>query len=229
MVLPKWYWPVLFSLLAGLLLPENNLIAATTMSIIKLPEPRTKDSSELDRLLQERRSRRDFSPGPISLAQLSKLLWSAQGITHASGLRSAPSAGALYPLELYVVALDVTDLETGLYHYQVNTHSLRRIHSNDLRRPLTEAALGQDAIEQAAVIIAITGSYARTERKYGPRAKRYVHIEVGHAAQNLYLQAAALELATVMIGAFEDHKVQQVLQLEPHLTPLALLPFGPLP
>jgi len=216
----------LFILVAGFLLPVNNLTATTPMPTIKLPAPHTEGGENLNSLLQQRRSQRHFGSGPITLAQLSQLLWSAQGMTDQSGLRTAPSAGALYPLEIYVIAGQVIDLETGLYHYRVKTHSLTRIDSADFRQPLTQAALGQDVIKEAAAIIAITGDYSRTQRKYGARARRYVHIEVGHVAQNIYLQTTALKLATVIVGAFEDHKVHQVLQLEKTLTPLALLPIA---
>lgn len=226
MTMPRWHRCLFFILVTALLLPVNNSSATTTVPTIKLPAPRTEGGDNLNQLLQQRRSRRDFGSGPITLAQLSQLLWSAQGITDASGLRTAPSAGALYPLEIYVVAGQVRDLDTGLYHYRVKTHSLTRIDKGDLRQSLTQAALGQNMIEEAAVIIAITGNYARTQRKYGSRAGRYVHIEVGHVAQNIYLQATALKLATVIVGAFEDHKVHQILQLDSALTPLALLPIA---
>ncbi len=226
MTMPRWHRCLFFILVTTLLLPVNNPSATTTVPTIKLPAPRTEGGDNLNQLLQQRRSRRDFGSGPITLAQLSQLLWSAQGITDASGLRTAPSAGALYPLEIYVVAGQVRDLDTGLYHYRVKTHSLTRIDKGDLRQSLTQAALGQNMIEEAAVIITITGDYARTQRKYGSRAGRYVHIEVGHVVQNIYLQATALKLGTVIVGAFEDHKVQQILQLNNTLTPLALMPIG---
>lgn len=226
MTMPQWQQCFMFVLVTGLLLPVNNLTATITMPTIELPAPRIEGSHNLNQLLQQRRSRRNFGSGPITLAQLSQLLWSAQGITDESGLRTAPSAGALYPLEIYVIAGQVRDLDTGLYHYRVKTHSLTQIDKGDLRQSLTLAALDQTMIEEAAAIIVITGDYARTQRKYGSRAGRYVHIEVGHVAQNIYLQATALKLATVIVGAFEDHKVHQILQLDESLTPLALLPIA---
>lgn len=226
MIMPWWQQCFMFVLGIGSLLPVNDLTAKTTMPTIELPAPRIEGGHNLNQLLQQRRSRRDFGSGPITLAQLSQLLWSAQGITDASGRRTAPSAGALYPLEIFVVAGQVRDLEAGLYHYRLKTHRLVRIVRGDLRQPLTPAALGQDVIEEAAAIIVITGDYARTQRKYGSRARRYVHIEVGHVAQNIYLQTTALKLATVIVGAFEDRAVHQVLQLDESLTPLALMPIG---
>ena len=216
---------MLLSSLAGLLLFTNNLNAETTMPIIDLPAPHIK-TDRLNQLLQRRRSQREFGPGPVSLLQLSQLLWSAQGITDARGLRTAPSAGALYPLELYVIAGDITDLDTGLYHYLPEDHRLKQITDENLRHSLADAALGQDVIKQAPLVIVITGLYARTERKYGQRAERYTHIEVGHVAQNIYLQVTALELATVIVGAFDDARVRQVLNLDKDSTPLALLPIG---
>ena len=170
----------------------------------KLPAPSLKGEHSLEQLLAQRRSRREFANTTLILAELGQLLWSAQGITDSQGLRTAPSAGALYPLELYVVAGRVEGLPVGVYHYQPHPHHLRKISDQDIREKLAEAALSQTWMENAAAVIVFAADYARTARKYGQRAERYVHIEVGHAAQNLFLQAEALSLATVVVGAFSD-------------------------
>ncbi len=225
----KWNRIILFSLLAGWVTTASHAETPTTMPIVDLPAPLQEAGVDLNRALRDRRSHREYSTASLTRTELSQLLWSAQGITHSGGLRTAPSAGALYPLELFVVIARVENLAAGIYHYQTKTHSLRLISEGDYRHRLARAALGQDVIEEAAAIIAIAAVYARTEQKYGSRARRYVHMEVGHVAQNIYLQTTALGLGTVLVGAFDDTKVQQVLELEPYLAPLGLMPVGHLP
>jgi SagB-type dehydrogenase family enzyme len=157
--------------------------------------------------------------------ELSQLLWAAQGITHPRGLRTAPSAGALYPLELTVVAGMVTDLPAGIYRYQPAGHRIVLIAQGDRRATLADAALGQSSVRKAPVVIAIAADHQKTTTKYGDRGVRYVHLEAGHAAQNLYLQATALGLGTVVIGAFSDQSVAAVLQSAGQ-QPLYLIPVG---
>ena len=225
----NWNRIILFCLIAGWMTTTYQAKAQTTMPIIELPNPLAKAGVDLNRVLHDRRSQREYSAAPLTLVELSQLLWSAQGISHPAGFRTAPSAGALYPLELFVVSARVEGLAAGIYHYQNKSHSLRLIAEGEHRQRLAKAALGQDVIEQAAAIIAITAVYARTARKYGSRAERYVHIEVGHVAQNIYLQTTALGLGTVLVGAFDDTHVQQALELEPDQAPLGLMPIGHLP
>jgi SagB-type dehydrogenase family enzyme len=223
---------ILFSFLVGIMTMVSSAMAETiqsTAQIIDLPPAMKHGGIELNDALLKRRSHREFTGKQLTLKDLSQLVWSAQGITRARGLRTAPSAGALYPLELYVVTNRVEGLAAGIYHYRVKTHQLQLITSGDYHQRLAQAAMGQDVIEQAAAVIAITAVYARTEIKYGARAKRYVHIEVGHVAQNIYLQATGLGLGTVMVGAFDDTRVKKVLGLENDYAPLALLPIGHLP
>jgi len=193
---------------------------------ISLPAPEVKGRHSLELLLQQRRSVREYPDQALSLAELGQLLWAAQGITHGGGYRTAPSAGALYPLELYAVVGQVNGLAAGVYHYRPKGHSLVKISNGDVRDTLAEAALSQDSVSQAAVVIAFTAVPARTEKKYGARAARYIHIEVGHAAENLFLQAEALGLATVDVGAFDDQEVTRVLQLPHGQVPLLLMPVG---
>ena len=180
----------------------------------------------LEEALAARRSVRDYAPGPLTLAEVGQLLWAAQGVTSPEGFRTAPSAGALYPLELYLVVGEVEGLAPGVYHYEPESHALTRIIAGDLRRVLEMAALGQDYVRTAAVDLVLTGVYQRTARRYGERAQRYVHMEAGHAGQNVYLQAEALGLGTVAIGAFNDEEVQRLLSLPAEEAPLYIMPVG---
>lgn len=193
---------------------------------LDLPPPRSTGAAPLEQLLEQRRSVRSFAGTPLRLTELGQLLWAAQGITHPDGLRTAPSAGALYPLELYVVAGVVDGLEAGVYHYQPGNHRLARIAAGDRRGPLTRAALGQSWMRDAAAVIVLSAVFERTSWKYGRRAKRYVHMEVGHAGQNLFLQAGALGLGTVVVGAFDDDEVADLLDLPAGSAPLSLMPVG---
>lgn len=194
--------------------------------IVTLPEPAHTGSSSLEQLLVNRRSVRSYGNTSVNLTQIGQLLWAAQGITHSSGLRTAPSAGALYPLELFVVAGRIEGLAQGIYHYRPEQHRLVKMSDADLRHALSKAALSQDWIEHASAIIVFTADYERTTKKYGKRGIRYVHIEVGHAAENLFLQSEALGLATVVVGAFKDAEVASLLQLSSGFEPLLMMPVG---
>jgi SagB-type dehydrogenase family enzyme len=178
--------------------------------------------------LLARRSVRSFAPGALALEQVAQLLWSAQGVTAglAGSRRTAPSAGALYPLEVALVAGEVEGLSAGVYRYLPEGHALRPVLNGDLRAALAEAALGQSWIAGAACGLVLAAVYRRTTRKYGARGRRYVHMEAGHAAQNVYLQARALGLGTTMVGAFQDEKVQRLLGFEADEAPLCILPVG---
>jgi SagB-type dehydrogenase family enzyme len=169
---------------------------------------------------------REFSRQALQLADVAQLLWAAQGVTSRDGGRAAPSAGALYPLELYLVAGNVDTLPAGLYHYRPQGHRLRPVTDGDLRKALAGAALDQPWVRSAPAVLVIAGVYERSATKYGQRARRYTHIETGHAAQNVYLQAEALGLGTVIVGAFEDAAVREVLGLPSGHAPLALMPVG---
>ena len=193
---------------------------------VALPEPSVTGTTSLEQLLAQRRSIRDYHATALELPEIGQLLWAAQGITHLQGLRTAPSAGALYPLEIYVVTGGIEGLAQGVYHYEPRYHQLIKKSDGDLREALARAALSQDWIKNASTIFVFTADYERTTRKYGKRGKRYVHIEVGHAAQNLFLQSESLGLATVVIGAFHDDEVARLLQLPNELQPLLLMPVG---
>jgi SagB-type dehydrogenase family enzyme len=184
----------------------------------------TEGSTSLEEALARRRSVRAFSSEPLSDGEIGQLLWAAQGITAEGGRRTAPSAGALYPLELYALTSD------GLWHYLPEDHALTRLADEDLRAGLQAAALDQDAVGAAPLVVVITGVFERTAAKYGPeRAPRYVLLEAGHAAHGLLLQAVALDLGAVPIGAFVDSEVARVLGLPADEAPLYLLPVGRVP
>ena len=193
---------------------------------IVLPEPRIQGGPSLADALVQRRTVRDYARREMTLEQLTLLLWAAQGINDPSGLRTAPSAGALYPLELVVVAGNIAGLENGIYRYRVQRHALERMVEGDFRARLARAAKGQAWIADGAAVLVLTAVYERTMRKYGDRGRRYVHIEVGHAAQNVLLQAAALKLGVGVVGAFDDMAVARVLELPAAEHPLYLLPVG---
>jgi SagB-type dehydrogenase family enzyme len=193
---------------------------------IELPQPRVDGDVSLEAAIRERRSVREFSRQALPLDDVAQLLWAAQGVTSRDGGRAAPSAGALYPLELYLVAGNVATLPAGLYHYRPRGHRLQFVADGDLRKALAGAALDQYWVRSAPAVLVIAGVYERSETKYGQRARRYTHIETGHAAQNVYLQAEALGLGTVIVGAFEDAAVREVLGLPSGHAPLALMPVG---
>lgn len=193
--------------------------------IIELPAPRTDGTSSIEAALRQRRSVREYTDEPLTLAEISQLLWAAQGVTHGSG-RTAPSAGALFPLEIYVVTVRVDGLAPGLYKYRIGEHELLELRRGNVHSDLVTAALSQDCVRDAAAVFAIGAVVERTAAKYGDRAVRYVDMEVGAAAQNVSLQAAALGLGTVVVGAFNDARLEEVLCMERKEAALAILPVG---
>jgi len=194
--------------------------------IITLPSPSFNTGIPLEQALLHRRSIREFSKEPLNIGEVSQMLWAAQGITHFEGFRTAPSAGALYPLEVYLVCGDVTGLERGIYHYIPHSHELSMKLQGDFRNELFNAALGQSWVFDGAVCFVITGVYDRTTRKYGSRGIRYVDMEAGHTAQNLLLQATALGLGGVTVGAFYDNHVRRIIDVGADEFPLYLIPVG---
>jgi SagB-type dehydrogenase family enzyme len=193
---------------------------------ILLPAASHSGVKSVEEALLERRSIREYSPEAISLAELAQLLWSAQGVTGADGVKAAPSAGALYPLEIYAVIAKVEGISEGIYKYHSATNSLERYAKGDVRKQLAEAALDQTCVKDAPLVLVIAAVYERITRKYSSRGIRYVHMEVGHTAENVYLQAGALSLGTVIVGAFDDASIKQILDLPELEHPLCLLPVG---
>ena len=195
--------------------------------VIKLPAPSLDGKMSLEAAIKKRRSVRSYTDEPLTLAQVSQLLWSAQGITDpARGFRTAPSAGALYPLTVYLVAGDVKGLSPGVYRYIPKGHKLALVAKGDRRDGLCAASLSQSPIREAPISMVISGDYAVTARKYGERAPRYAHIEVGHVGQNVLLQAVALNLSAVGMGAFDDDQVRKALGTPENETPLYIIPVG---
>jgi SagB-type dehydrogenase family enzyme len=195
---------------------------------IKLPPPGPQGKISVEEAISKRRSVRRFRAQSLSLTQLSQLLWSAQGITGTGGRRAVPSAGATYPLEVFVAVGEhgVENLYAGIYHYEVDSHSLSLHLRGDLRQKLAEAALSQSFVANCPVDIVVCALYSRTAYRYGRRAERYVPMEVGHVGQNVSLQALSLGLATVMVGAFEDEDVRKILKVEEQIKPLYIIPVG---
>ncbi len=193
----------------------------TAAERVILPPPARAGHMSLEEALARRRSVREFSGKPLSDRELSQLLWAAQGITHPDGFRTVPSAGALYPLEIYVATA------TGCFHYDPQPHRLHRSTDRDLRPALYRAAQAQEPVREAPAVFVVAAVYERTAKKYGEaRSPRYVHLEAGHAAQNLLLEAVALDLGGVPIGAFHDAEIQKVLSLPAEQRPLYLIPIG---
>lgn len=201
-------------------------LSPPAVAALALPKPKTKGDTSLEHCLLKRRSIRSFINAALSLADISQLLWAAQGITGDDYYRTAPSAGALYPLEVYLVASNVDGLAPGVYHYSPDRHEVVALKTGDFRRELAKAALGQDCVENSAATILFAAVYARTSGRYGQRATRYVYMEAGHAAQNVCLQATALGLGTVTVGAFEDDEVKHLLALPDSHDAIYMMPVG---
>ncbi len=191
---------------------------------MNLPKPKFSSATSVEEALLKRRSVRDYSEDSLTLKQISQILWAAQGVTAKWGGRTAPSAGALYPLEIYLLAGKVRELEPGLYHYDPEGHLISLVQAGDLRMKVTRASLYQEEILKASATLIITAVYQRTMKKYGRRGIRYVHMEVGSVAENIYLQAESLNLGTVFIGAFDDEEVKKALEIIEE--PLGIMPFG---
>jgi len=188
--------------------------------IIRLPSPDLQGEFSLEEVLAQRRSLREYGEQGLSLGEIGQLLWAAQGITSDRGYRTAPSAGALYPLELYVAT------DQGFYHYDPHGHQVEQRRLEQWRQALCLAALSQEAVCRAPAVFVITAVRERTAQKYGERADLYVHLEAGHAAQNMLLQAVSLGLGAVPIGAFHDDEVKAALDLPADHEPLYLIAVG---
>jgi SagB-type dehydrogenase family enzyme len=226
----RWFaiLPILFlALYFSACSPADNGVSPLEdgMKII-LPEPKYDSDISVEEAMLNRRSVRDYTGQPLTLQDVSQLLWAAQGITDPSGFRAAPSAGATYPLEIYIMVGDIEDVDEGIYRYKPQQHELVKVLDGEHREALAGAALNQQFITEAPLSIVITAIYERTTNRYGDRGIRYVHMEAGHAAQNVYLQAVALNLGTVVVGAFNDEQVANILALPDNEVPLYIMPVG---
>ena len=204
----------------------ETMSATHSPKTIQLPEPRYDGDMSVEHALRMRRSVRSYKNDPLNLSEISQILWSAQGITSPRRFRMAPSAGALYPLELYVIAGNVKSLSPAIYKYNPHQHVLVEMLVGDMRSELSRAALNQSAIKKAPAVLLFCAVYERTTGKYGRRGIRYVHMEVGHAAQNVCLQAIALGFNSAVIGAFRDAEVKKIAQLADEEHSLYFVPVG---
>jgi len=200
------------------------------LNILKLPKPKTIGKVSVEEAIAKRRSIREYRGEPLTIEELSQILWAAQGVTDPINMfRAAPSAGALYPLEVYVVVKSngVIGLNPGIYKYNSLNHEITKIREGDFSYDLFKACLSQEWVKNAQVNIVITAIYGRTTWRYGDRGReRYVHMEVGHVGENIYLQCVALGLGTVAVGAFIDDQVWSVLGNPKDEAPLYVMPIG---
>ncbi|MBU3901102.1 SagB/ThcOx family dehydrogenase [Patescibacteria group bacterium] len=191
-----------------------------------LPEPKKESKTSIEEALLKRRSIREYKDEALSLEEISQILWSAQGITAPErGGRTAPSAGALYPLEIYLVVRKIENLESGVYHYLPEGHEIKQVLEKDISGELAIAGLNQMFIKEAPANIVISAVFSRTTSKYGERGNQYVYMEAGHAAENIYLQVESLGLGTVTVGAFSDEEIKRILNLREEI-PLYIMPIG---
>jgi SagB-type dehydrogenase family enzyme len=204
-----------FGVMAGPVLSE---------SVTMLPPPDTVGQVTVEQALWHRRSVRAFADESLSLKQVGQLLWAAQGLNRGLVGRTAPSAGATYPMELYLFAGKVKGLRPGVYHYSVDGHYLFLMRAGDRRAELAAAALGQTSVSTAPAVLVLAADYSRTAKRYRERASRYVHMEAGHIGENVHLQCEGLGLGTVMIGAFDDAGVKKLLGISQE--PLYIMPVG---
>jgi SagB-type dehydrogenase family enzyme len=194
---------------------------------IILPQPDKTSEISIEEALSKRRSIRNYKDEPLNLKEISQILWVAQGITAPEfGGRTAPSAGALYPLEVYLVVKNVNEIKAGVYKYLSESHKLIKVLEGDISKQLAQAALGQMFIADAPVILVFSGVFSRTTSKYSDHGIQYVYMEVGHAAQNVCLQVQSLGLGTVTVGAFSDKEVKRILNMLEEETPLYIMPVG---
>jgi len=186
-------------------------------AVVNLPEPKIDGGRFLWKLLAKRRTIRKYLQEPVTLEELSQLLWATQGITErkpGGEFRVAPSAGALYPVETYLFARNVVDLDPGVYHYNVKAHVLESLKNADLSESLRSACMDQNMVTKAGVTFVWSAVFARSRNKYKDRAYRYIYMDVGHIAQNLQLGAESLGLGCCLIGAFYDDEVNRLLDLD---------------
>lgn len=218
---------------------QSNLRPLTKIDVdnvvYMLPSPLYNSKTSVEQALSQRRSHRFYQDRAITAEDLSQVLWAAYGITMPrddydflrGGLHTAPSAGALYPLDIYVIVGKVKDIDPGVYKYIPDGHKIVQTKENDNRTELCKAALDQEMIKEAPVVLVYTATFSRNTEKYGERGReRYVCMDLGHSAQNVYLQVESLNMGTCAIGTFEDDKVVEVMGLIPGEEPLYIMPFG---
>jgi len=184
---------------------------------IKLEAPQDQGGMSLWEAIKRRRSIRSFRDESMKKSELSQLLWASQGITKKSmgyELRSTPSAGALYPVETYLIILGVEGIQPGVYHYDVKNHELEELRTGDFGSQIAKASLDQDFVAEAAVVFIWTAIFERSKWKYGERAYRYVYLDAGHIAQNLALAAISLGMGTCQVAALYDDEVNRIIDVD---------------
>ena len=243
LLVKKWFWLIFFVAFsscdseASKNEGNNTMLTKTedTQLTYILPSPKIDGSISVEKALANRRSQRQFQNKAISADQLSQILWAAYGITSPmpnhphlrGGFRTVPSAGAAYPFEIYVAVGKVKGIEHGVYKYFAKEHKIVRILDKDVRNELYEAGLRQEMLKEAPATVIYTAIFSRMTDRYGERGReRYVCMDLGHSAQNIYLQAEALCLGTCAVGAFNDSRVSQVLQMSENEEPLYIMPLG---
>ena len=188
--------------------------AAEASLVTPLPSPALAGQISLEEALVQRRSVREYKATPLTAAELGQLLWATQGLTHPRGYRTAPSAGALYPKETYLVVNDVKGLEPGIYHYSIRAHQLEQLRPGNFGRQTAAAALGQGMCEAACVVFIWSAVFERCKWKYGQRAYRYIYLDAGHIAENLALAATSLNRGTCEIGALYDDQANAIIDVD---------------
>lgn len=192
---------------------------------IMLPKPRTASSLSIEETLLKRRSVREYRAGALTLSEVSQLLWGAYGITSDEGYRTAPSAGSLFPLRVYLAAVNVQGLESGLYKYDSNAHSLELMKKGDYSENIVSATFAQDYISEAAAVLIISADYTGPNEKYGAQGKKFTWMDLGHLGQNVHLQAVSLEIGTVAVAAVRPGEIEKILGIESEEV-LYLMPLG---
>jgi SagB-type dehydrogenase family enzyme len=202
---------------------------------IKLPHPRTSGDQSFEEILSNRRSRRQFQTSSLSLSEISQILWAAYGLKELENSkrndgkpnRTCPSAGALFPLKIYLMAGSIMDIPSGFYHFIPDEHALRLIHNKDLREDFYNTAYPREMIRVAPASLVYIAIESKVQERYGERGRqRYIPMDIGHSAQNVYLQAEALGLGTCAIGAFDDEGIVRVLGLPAEEIPMYVMPVG---
>jgi SagB-type dehydrogenase family enzyme len=223
-----WFFLIVVILLiVGIIIMTKMLKTVQKEDHIPLDHVQLSSTTAIEEAISNRRSIHEFKNESLLYSNISQILWAAQGITDKNrGLRAAPSAGALYPLELYVIAGDVGNLASGVYKYRPDKHALVKVSTGDKRINLAEAAADQNWIHKAPASIVICAVYERTAQKYKEHAERFVHMEVGAVAENIALQCISLEMATVFVGVFDDNKVRSVIDAAKNEVPMCVLTLG---
>jgi len=204
-----------------------NLSNAQEETLIKLPEPFIDSKISLEKVLWERRSQRTYKAFPLDVSEISQLLWAGQGITdYEKGRRTAPSARAKYPLDLYITIFYADGIDKGIYQYIPEKHALKKVFENNKKDEILKACNFQGSIAQSSVVIIIAGTYTRMNEKYTETDIRFTYSEVGHASQNIFLQATALNLGTVVVGGFKEDLLNKALQFPTETRALYVMPIG---